>query len=166
MPSPHWDVHGNLLKACIAYAGLYLDHGPVQTAVNLRALRGSDPFRQRISGMLHMNPAALMDELRSTIGHLMQVVIAYECEGQEDKYATVLNDVADKMIADTVASAKEKAASKALVRKLAVALARVKKSKVSAKAKAKAKAKVQAKSRPLAKAKAKVKASARKARGT
>ena len=165
MPSPHWDVHGNLLIACIAYAGLDLDHGPVQTAVNLTALRGTDPFRQRISGMLQMSPAALMDELRSTIRHLMQVVIAYECEGQEDKYATVLNDVADKMIADTVASAKEKAASKALVRKLAVALARVKKAKASAKAKAKAKAKVQAKSRPLAKAKAKVKASGRKARG-
>ena len=112
-----------------------------------------------------MSPAALMDELRSTIRHLMQVVIAYECEGQGSNYTTVLNNIADKMIADTAASAKEKAASKALVRKLAVALARVKKAKASAKAKAKAKAKVQAKSRPLAKAKAKVKASARKTRG-
>ena len=156
---------------CLAQAGIEAGKGPEQIAEELMVAHPTASFRQQVEKWHRKRPAALWAELCKAVQRLLQVCVAYECQGCESNYCEVLSNLVDDVmdIAEPGARARQvqeflqrTGAANATVQAKAKAQAKGRsKAKAKAQPKAKAKTKSKAKAAPKAKAKAVSKASSR-----
>ena len=163
MPSAKWEVTRRIMTMCLAQAGIEAGQGPEQIAEELMVLRPTASFRQQVKKWLRKHPAALWAELSKAVQRLLQVSVAYECQGRESNYGAVLSSLVDDGMDVVEPGARARQVQEFLQRTGAANATVQAKAKAQAKGQTKAKAKAQpkAKAKPKSKAKAAPKAKAK-----
>ena len=95
-PSDKWGMTRDIMGMCLTLQGMEKKQRPVEIAGNLMMAHPLSPFRQQVKQLLCCPPEALWLRLGQVLHEVLQLAIAYECQGLEWNFSGVLSDITDE----------------------------------------------------------------------
>ena len=89
-PSDRWGMTREIMGMCLTLQGMEKKQRPVEIAGNLMMAHPLSPFRQQVKQLLCCPPEALWLRLGQVLHEVLQLAIAYECQGLEWNFSGVL----------------------------------------------------------------------------
>ena len=153
-PSDRWDMTRQIMGMCLVHQGVDSQQRPVELAESLMTAHPRSAFRLEVKHLLQWPSPALWHELGKAVQQVLQLAIAYECQGLEWNFPGVLSDMTDELMHVTEPGGREQQLHEFLRHIIAANDEAEAQAKAKAKTKAQARGAIKVKAQPAAKTKA------------